>query len=518
MGVRHRRIFGKGVSSSRRHPQHVRVYLMTPAVALKEKSAIDPILSQNELQQAKSTWEQLFREEALLRENQKQNYEEHKVIRMQIFTSPLKRCIDTAMMLLAATFPESISAAHQFRPENMRFPLPSSSSENDCNDKKAVNVVVLNGLCDANYNVQLHGGAAKIVSEGLLDCAAASIFDTKSGTYKGNIIDDILVRTRDEMKNESLSTGRESSEITVPYSEVQFWREDSESNFCGFAPMNIQESLQTTEKDLNDVVLSEKTQSGRRRVIASSPRFPERDSFMGAINHAAHLTAKAEAPVCVIITDLDGMKLLVKSCGYKHEDALQDGTTIAKFIATVYFPTDGVLSDHGAFSINWSFYGSSTNGTVEDSDEIVPVMSNFPSLTRCNSSRIQISLNLDLLHREESYPAVEHVTLGLLAPPLDTSLLGSASIPNNLSITYYNKKKRVLKEIEKDNGVDVIPLDILHGRHKIANFIQFLKEERGTACGTFESSDGTLRTFVIDPLKQPAFPCPPCSLYIVLHS
>jgi hypothetical protein len=417
------------------------------------------------------------------------------------------------MMLLAATFPESISADHQFRPENMRFPLPSSSSEKDCNDEKSVNVVVLNGLCDANYNVQLHGGAAKIVSEGLLDCAAASIFDKKSGTYKGNIIDHILVRSRDEMKNETLSIG-----TTVPYSKVQFWREDSESNFCDFAPMNSQESSQATEQDLNNVVFPEKTQCGQRRVIVSSPRFPERDSFMGAINHAAHLTAKAEAPVCLIITDLDGMKLLVKSCGYKHEDALQDGTTIAKFIATVYFPTVGLLSDHGAFSINWSFYGSSTNGTVEESDEIAPTMSNFLSLSRCNSSRIQISLNLDLIHREESHPAVEHMTLGLLAPPLDSSLLGSASIPNNLSITYYNKKKRVLKEIEKDNGVDVIPLDILHGRHKIANFIQFLKEERGTACGTFESTDGTLRTFVIDPLKQPAFPCPPCSLYIVLHS
>jgi hypothetical protein len=303
---------------------------MTPAVALKEKSEIDPILSPNELLQAKSTWEQLFREESMLRENQKQNFEENKVIRMQIFSSPLKRCIDTAMMLLAATFPESISADHQFRPENMRFPLPSSSSEKDCNDEKSVNVVVLNGLCDANYNVQLHGGAAKIVSEGLLDCAAASIFDKKSGTYKGNIIDHILVRSRDEMKNETLSIG-----TTVPYSKVQFWREDSESNFCDFAPMNSQESSQATEQDLNNVVFPEKTQCGQRRVIVSSPRFPERDSFMGAINHAAHLTAKAEAPVCLIITDLDGMKLLVKSCGYKHEDALQDGTTIAKFIATV---------------------------------------------------------------------------------------------------------------------------------------------------------------------------------------
>lgn len=517
MGVRHRRIFGKGVNRSRRHPEHVRVYLISPAVALEEKSEIDPILTPYGLLQAKSTWEQLFREEAVLREKQKQNYEENKaIIRMQIFTSPLKRCIGTAMMSVAATFPESFSADHQFTPENLCFPLPStSSSGNDCSDKKSVNVVVLNGLCDANENVQLHGGAAKVVSEGLLDCAAASIFYADSATYKGNIIDDVLVRIKDEVKNETLSKGRESNEMTVPGSKVQFWREDGESDF---APMSRQESI---EKDLSDVVSSEKTQSGRSRVIASSPRFPERDSFMGAVNHAAHLTAKAEAPVCVIITDLDGMKLLVKSCGYKHEDALPDGTTIAKFIATVYFPTVGLLSDHDAFSINWSFYGNSTNDDSKDSDKdpiFAPVMSRFLSSSRCNSSRIQISLSLDLINREEAQPSVDHVTLGLLAPPLDSSLLGSASIPNNLSITYYNKKKRVLKEIEKDNGVDVIPLDILHGRHKIANFIQFLKEERGTACGTFESNDGTLRTFVIDPLKQPTFPCPPCSLYIVLYS
>lgn len=543
MGVRHRKILGQGVNNiklrnSSRHPQHVRVYLVAPGeitVSHEKNSDIDPMLPPAGLLQAKRTWEQLLSDEAVFREKQKQNYEEHNGMRMQMFTSPLKRCMDTAIAILAASIPESIfaDASDRDTSNHPRFPLPISSSEklNEWNDEQTVNVVVLNGLCDADSNIKIHGGAAKVVSEGLIDCAAASILDVTTGTYKGNVIDNVLVRTMEQVRKEALfasDVSYNSSKNSLPFSRVQFWREETieeeESKPCGFARMHSKESYQTTRKEVSadcSLPSSKESQSGRRRKMmsTSSNRFPERDSFMGAINHAAYLTAKAGAPVCVIITDWDGIKLLTQSCGCKNLFTLQDATTIAKFSATVYFPTVGLLSDHGAFSINWAFYGCSTNNRIKENDEdpiFAPTMNNFFATSRCNGPRVQISLNLDLRTFSESYPLVEHVTLGLLAPPMDVSLLGSASIPNNLSITYYSKKKRVFKDFEKENGATTIPLDILHGRHKIGNFIQTLKDEKRTACGKFDSRDGSCRTFVIDPLNQPAFPCPPCTLYVVL--
>jgi len=247
-------------------------------------------------------------------------------------------------------------------------------------------------------------------------------------------------------------------------------------------------------------------------------RHPERDNFMGAINHAAHLTAKAPGAVCVIVTDSDGIRSLISSCGYNNRRLQYNPSCIAKFVATVAFPSTAFLSDHGVFSIKWAFHGLEASN-----DTYTPISSSVTSVPPSPLARVQVSLSLDLPSSSDPASPPLHELLALLAPPRDVSLLGKVSIPNDLSVTYYSKKRALEEErheIDTTTNATLFPLDILHGRHKIADFVQHLKQEKKVACGTFESNagDGRARTFVIDPAKQPPLPSPPCSLYFLVHS
>lgn len=534
-------------------PAPVRVYLLNhgESNSADEANVLDPMLSPLGFSQATQGWEVLLKGEL-------QNYQDTgqdgsaSSLKVHIFTSPMKRSMGTAMMVAFAELPKNDSRGQSYEAPSqdpqtsprLSFPLPLSHHQDAVNeDSHMANIVVLNGLCDAAEDVTRRGGAARVVSQGLLDCAAASIISSSS--VRMNERNDITEQL-DEMKEISgqslVASSRPFTEDDVlPATRVQFWRDHQGDSFT---PMHKRpflvgkDALAHHIMDKTDACSTtppltpepspplppplEKTSDheGRRKMVSVSTeiRHPERDNFMGAINHAAHLTAKSPGAVCVIVTDSDGIRSLITSCGYNNRRLQYNPGCIAKFVATVAFPSTAFLSNHGAYSIKWAFHGLEASN-----DTYTPISSSVTSVPPSSLARVQVSLSLDLPSTSDPASPPLHDLLALLVPPRDVSLLGKVFIPNDLSITYYSKKRALedkRKEIDNTHNATLFPLDILHGRHKIANFVQHLKQEKKVACGSFEShaGDGRVRTFVIDPAKQPPLPSPPCSLYFLVHS
>mmetsp|Transcript_14778 Transcript_14778/g.19640 ORF Transcript_14778/g.19640 Transcript_14778/m.19640 type:complete len:751 (+) Transcript_14778:17-2269(+) len=305
----------------------------------------------------------------------------------------------------------------------------------------------------------------------------------------------------------------------------------------------------------------------------------EHETFMGAINRAAYLTALAGGDICVIVSHREGIRYLAeKYCGYKdrynhhydHQQRTHRLSTpyccIGSFEATVKIPQRRRnLSNpmKQLYSVKWTFHGVAPYGQFQvmkpsaqsmsrsisnPKTEILPSLSSISSLQSndVSSPFIQLVLNIPGEKR--------HVLSILDCRPEDnaSSNIGknvaqlAKKIPQQIEITWYqfshdhndngddnapptsafgafSRKSSKRSLSERENGM--IQLRILDGRRNLAGFFQWLYTQRRLAHGTVSfqaDEDGKSQkkslVVVLNPSYQPILPCPPSMLCLNIQT
>jgi Histidine phosphatase superfamily (branch 1) len=203
---------------------------------------VDPYLTPFGYRQALHAWKKIL----FCLEKAGEEEEETPII---LASSPLRRCLGTAIMVSAAM--SSAAAQPPHRSSSVKVVLPSRQASDDATSPTMIPMLVMNGLGDCAAQMQHMGGIGKVIKAGWLDMAASpsndhvtansvttrfqtclgSICKVAATTYdesvgvkdsKVNNINNHEQQQQGQSCSSNNSTMGVSSATSIPF---QFWRE-----------------------------------------------------------------------------------------------------------------------------------------------------------------------------------------------------------------------------------------------------------------------------------------------------
>ena len=388
--------------------------------------------------------------------------------RVAVFSSPLKRCVGTALMI--ATRARSQWASFQ-------------------QESSVIPIVIMNGLCDCAAQIQREGGAAAAVQKGLVDCAAT---DSTIGCG-----DDPMTRALRPMTALALRAVA-SSDDKHDLARIQFLRSvPAQNNVDGhcFEPMTQPISLRSPSVASTDeestISHSAPEQIMRPSVDAAASNVKEGDDFFSALKLAVTLTAWADCDTCVVLAHREGIRALAQSKCHYTGRLSTPYCCIGAFHAEIKSST----------KIRWTFHGVSPYS--EFGRHSLPTVPSRETLG-CTTKVIL------------AIPGEQHVTICIIQSSQSNSP-NDIKLGTELSITEYQS----YFEFQQGAGLPkVYECDIMDGRRQWSHFMRYLLKREKVAIGaiTQVKHDGSKvqARVALDFCHQPNLPFPPYSLRLLL--
>ncbi|CAB9497516.1 expressed unknown protein [Seminavis robusta] len=299
------------------------------------RDRIDPFLTAFGHRQALNAWKQILR--AL------QEVSDDDTKPMLLATSPLRRCIGTAMM---------VAAAQAQTESTLQFVLPSQQATGTQDAKNPIPLLVMNGLGDCAAQMQHMGGIGKVIQAGWLDCAASpsndcnSNNDTPIKTCLTRMAKAAATVAQAEAVKDQSKQNHDEIHTSVP---LQFWRESTyytkarTKPLQGLAPLTHPKSL--AEHAATTIGASANPSTDDPTTMQrNAPYFDERCAQ--ALERAVWRTVHSGLDTCVLVTHREAIRFVegywasqsqqqVGHCGAKHRNISRQNMSATKLYCCV---------------------------------------------------------------------------------------------------------------------------------------------------------------------------------------